>query len=181
VFVSGAVGAVGSAGGHVAAGTALFDGIDESGESQGKAAPVAEASCVPDVLVLLFSVIDTSKAGYGNAKIGERWRELSPVHQVHGKVPPTLIFHGTAAYGRMPTSAARCRSGCFSGTPSKSDGIAANRRCGLRARRHPPHGIMFAPAVACARTSEPRRAERPCGPALRSGRCDAQAVFGVVR
>lgn len=78
----------GSAGGHVAVGTALFDGVDAEGEP-------AEVSCVPNALVLLFPVIDTSEDGYGRAKIGERWRELSPVHQVRGKVPPTLIFHGT--------------------------------------------------------------------------------------
>jgi acetyl esterase/lipase len=78
----------GSAGGHVAAGTALFEGVDEDGESTG-------VSSVPNALVLLYPVIDTSKAGYGNAKIGDRWQELSPVHQVKGKVPPTLIFHGT--------------------------------------------------------------------------------------
>lgn len=78
----------GSAGGHVAVGTALFEGIDEKGES-------TNVSCTPNALVLLFPVIDTSKAGYGQAKIGDRWQDLSPVHQVQGQVPPTLIFHGT--------------------------------------------------------------------------------------
>ena len=84
IIVSGA-----SAGGHVAAGTALFTGVDEPGES-------TDVSCVPNALVLLYPVIDTSKSGYGQAKIGERWQDLSPVHQVRGRVPPTLIFHGTA-------------------------------------------------------------------------------------
>lgn len=78
----------GSAGGHVAAGTALFAGVDEVGEA-------TDVSSVPNALVLLYPVIDTSKAGYGNAKIGQRWQELSPAHQVRGRVPPTLIFHGT--------------------------------------------------------------------------------------
>jgi acetyl esterase/lipase len=78
----------GSAGGHVAAGTALFDGVDEAGES-------TSVSSVPNALVLLYPVIDTSTDGYGNQKIGARWRELSPAHQVRGKVPPTLVFHGT--------------------------------------------------------------------------------------
>ncbi len=78
----------GSAGGHVAVGTALFDGVNENNER-------CDVSSIPNALVLLFPVIDTSQAGYGNAKIGERWRELSPVHQVRGNVPPTLIFHGT--------------------------------------------------------------------------------------
>ncbi len=78
----------GSAGGHVAVGTALFDGVDAEGES-------SDVSCVPNALVLLFPVIDTSEAGYGKAKIGDRWRELSPAHQVRGEVPPTIVFHGT--------------------------------------------------------------------------------------
>ena len=78
----------GSAGGHVAAGTALFSGVDEAAED-------LSVSCVPNALVLLFPVIDTSPAGYGNAKIGDGWQELSPLHRVQGKVPPTLIFHGT--------------------------------------------------------------------------------------
>lgn len=84
VIVSGA-----SAGGHVAAGTALFHGIDEDGDSD-------DVSPVPAAMVLLFPVIDTSTAGYGNKKIGDRWKELSPAHQVKGKVPPTILFHGTS-------------------------------------------------------------------------------------
>jgi len=78
----------GSAGGHIAAGTALFDGVDEAGED-------TSVSCVPNALVLYFPVIDTSKEGYGNAKIGERWQEISPLHHVKPGVPPTIIFHGT--------------------------------------------------------------------------------------
>jgi acetyl esterase/lipase len=78
----------GSAGGHLAAGTALFDGVDENGED-------TSVSCMPNALVLYFPVIDTSKEGYGNAKIGERWQEISPLHRVKAGVPPTIIFHGT--------------------------------------------------------------------------------------
>lgn len=78
----------GSAGGHLAAATALFDGVDETGEDTG-------VSCRPDALILLFPVIDTSAEGYGQAKIGERWRDLSPVHHVRAGLPPTLTFHGT--------------------------------------------------------------------------------------
>ena len=44
----------------------------------------------------MYPVIDTSTDGYGQAKIGDRWRELSPVHNVRGGLPPALIFHGTA-------------------------------------------------------------------------------------
>jgi acetyl esterase/lipase len=79
----------GSAGGHLAAGTALFDGLDEAGED-------ALASCRPDLLILYYPVVDTSPEGYGNAKIGERWRELSPVDRVRPNLPPALLLHGTA-------------------------------------------------------------------------------------
>lgn len=78
-----------SAGGHLAVGTALFDDVNEKGEE-------LSVSCGPDALILLWPVIDTSAEGYGRAKIGERWRELSPLHHVRSGVPPTLLFHGTA-------------------------------------------------------------------------------------
>lgn len=79
----------GSAGGHLAASTAMFDGVNEEGDD-------LKISPAPDALVLLFPVIDTSKEGYGNARIGERWQEISPAHNVHPGLPPTITFHGTA-------------------------------------------------------------------------------------
>lgn len=77
----------GSAGGHVAVCAALTDGLEEPG------ADVA-VSCVPDALVLYNPVIDTSEAGFGYKAIGTRWEEISPVHRVRAKMPPTLVFHG---------------------------------------------------------------------------------------
>lgn len=82
VIVSG-----GSAGGHLAASTAMFDVNEDSDD--------LKVSPTPNALVLLFPVIDTSKDGYGNAKIGERWKELSPAHNVRAGLPPTITFHGT--------------------------------------------------------------------------------------
>jgi acetyl esterase len=78
----------GSAGGHVAAGTALFESIDDPQDDK-------QISPAPAGLVLYYPVIDTSSSGYGNAKCGERWREISPLHQVRKGVPPTIVFHGT--------------------------------------------------------------------------------------
>lgn len=78
----------GSAGGHLAASTAMFDFNEDSDD--------LKISPVPNALVLLFPVIDTSTEGYGNAKIGERWKELSPAHNVRPGLPPTITFHGTA-------------------------------------------------------------------------------------
>lgn len=78
----------GSAGGHLAAATALFDGVDQPGED-------TSVSCTPNALVLFFPVIDTSTDGYGNKKIGPEWRRISPVDCVRPGVPPTILFHGT--------------------------------------------------------------------------------------
>lgn len=78
----------GSAGGHVAVATAMFPQFDDPNENH-------NISAIPNALVLYFPVIDTSKEGYGQAKIGERWRELSPAHNVRAGLPPTLVFHGT--------------------------------------------------------------------------------------
>ena len=78
----------GSAGGHVAGGTALFDGIDEAGED-------TTVSPVPNALILLFPVIDTSAEGYGHARLGANWAQISPLHRVKAGVPPTITFHGT--------------------------------------------------------------------------------------
>lgn len=83
IFVSG-----GSAGGHLAAATALFDEVDDTGDD-------LSVSCRPDLLILYYPVIDTSADGYGRAKIGERWRDLSPVDRVKPGLPPTLLLHGT--------------------------------------------------------------------------------------
>lgn len=77
----------GSAGAHVALGTALFDGLDHADED-------LSVSCRPDSLILLFAVLDTSPEGYGNKLIGEDWKKISPLHQIKPNMPPTLIFHG---------------------------------------------------------------------------------------
>ncbi|HVU32847.1 MAG TPA: alpha/beta hydrolase [Opitutaceae bacterium] len=76
-----------SAGGHLAVGAALFDGVDDPADK-------TSVSCRPDALVLFSPVIDTS-AGEGPARIGARWRELSPVDHVRPGMPPTLTFQGT--------------------------------------------------------------------------------------
>jgi acetyl esterase/lipase len=121
IVVSGA-----SAGGHVAVGTALFSSVDEVGET-------TDVSCIPNALVLLFPVIDTSRAGYGNAKIGDRWRTLSPVHQVRRNVPPTIIFHGT---GDTVTPFAGATA--FREAMRKSD-----NRCELVVHKNGKHGYLM--------------------------------------
>ena len=81
------VAAGGSAGGHVAACTGTIDGF-EVGDT--------EVSSKPRAMVLFNPVCDTSARGYGNKKIGERWREISPRHNASKAAPPTCVFHGDA-------------------------------------------------------------------------------------
>jgi len=79
----------GSAGGHVAASTALLPGLDQPGED-------LSVTAVPRALVLFNPVIDTTEKGYGAEKLPGREVEASPVHHVRPGMPPTIIFHGTA-------------------------------------------------------------------------------------
>lgn len=83
------VASCGSAGGHLAACTAL---IDEVNESTGD----LSISPVPYALGLFNPVVDTGKLGYGYEKVKGREFEISPVHQIGKGVPPTLIMHGKA-------------------------------------------------------------------------------------
>ena len=77
----------GSAGGHVAACTGTIKGF-ETGNT--------EISSLPAAMVLFNPVCDTSPKGYGSNKLGDRWREISPLHHISKKTPPTCIFHGKA-------------------------------------------------------------------------------------
>jgi acetyl esterase/lipase len=77
-----------SAGGHVALWTAIA-----------KAPPGSDANKSPLVkpaaLVLTAPVSDTSRAsGYTPSRFGEEAEALSPLHQLDGKMPPLLLFHG---------------------------------------------------------------------------------------
>lgn len=77
----------GSAGGHLAACTAVIENINESTDD-------LTVSSIPMALVLFNPVVDTGKKGYGQEKMGGREFELSPVHHITANVPSTLIMHG---------------------------------------------------------------------------------------
>lgn len=82
------VAAGGSAGGHLAACTALVPGLlDEKGAK--------EADAAPNALVLFNPVLDTSAAGFGGGKQGDALKPISPLHHIREKLPPVLILHGT--------------------------------------------------------------------------------------
>lgn len=83
------VAAGGSAGGHLAACTAIIDDVNEFSDD-------LSVSPRPMALVLFNPVVDTGKRGYGQEKLEGREFEISPVHHIKKGVPPTLIMHGKA-------------------------------------------------------------------------------------
>ena len=78
----------GSAGGHLAAATALIEGYNDASDD-------LSVSCVPDALVLFNPVIDNGPGGYGYERIGPAYKDFSPLHNITAGAPPTLFFLGT--------------------------------------------------------------------------------------
>lgn len=78
----------GSAGGHLAAATALVETYNEDTDN-------LSISCVPNALVLFNPVIDNGPGGYGYERIGTNYKEFSPLHNIKKGAPPTIIFLGT--------------------------------------------------------------------------------------
>jgi len=82
------VAAGGSAGGHLAASTAIIPGYESEIGNKG-------INSKPNALVLFNPVINTMPEGYGSERLGTKAESISPAHHVTAKLPPTLIFHGT--------------------------------------------------------------------------------------
>ncbi|CDF78738.1 carbohydrate esterase (CE10) [Formosa agariphila KMM 3901] len=78
----------GSAGGHLAAATSMLPGLDEAGED-------LNVSAKAKALILFNPVIDNGPGGYGYERVGDRYTEISPMHNVYKDVPATIIFQGT--------------------------------------------------------------------------------------
>lgn len=82
------VAAGGSAGGHLAAATALIDDYNEDSDK-------ISVSCKPNALVLFNPVIDNGPGGYGYERIGDAYKNFSPLHNIKSGAPPTILFLGT--------------------------------------------------------------------------------------
>jgi len=78
----------GSAGGHLAAAAALVNGFNETSDD-------VSISCKPNVLVLFNPALDNGPGGIGYPRIGETYKDFSPLHNVKKGAPPTIIFSGT--------------------------------------------------------------------------------------
>jgi len=82
------VAAGGSAGGHLAAATALVEDYNENSDN-------VSISCIPNTLVLYNPVIDNGPGGYGYERIGDAYKSFSPLHNIREGAPPTILFLGT--------------------------------------------------------------------------------------
>ncbi len=77
----------GSAGGHLAAATALFGDVNDEADD-------LQVSAMPQLMLLFYPVIDTGPQGYGHSRLGQNWKTISPVDRVTPGLPPTLVLHG---------------------------------------------------------------------------------------
>jgi len=78
----------GSAGGHLAAATALLDAYSESTDD-------LSISCIPNALVLFNPVFDNGPGGYGFEQIRDEYKNFSPLHNIKKGAPPTIVFLGS--------------------------------------------------------------------------------------
>ncbi len=78
----------GSAGGHVAAATGTITGHEEADEN-------LFISSKPNAMILFNPVYDNGPDGYGQNIIGERFKEISPIHNIRKGTPPTIVFLGS--------------------------------------------------------------------------------------
>lgn len=78
----------GSAGGHLAAAVATIaaEGYDPDDDRT--------VDPRPDALVLFNPVYDNGPDGFGHDRIGERYADVSPLHNLHADMPPTLVMLG---------------------------------------------------------------------------------------
>ncbi|WP_181938102.1 MULTISPECIES: alpha/beta hydrolase [unclassified Arenibacter] len=78
----------GSAGGHLAAATALIEGYNDPADD-------LAIDCIPNALVLFNPVLDNGPGGYGYERIGAAYKDFSPLHNIKKSAPPTIVFLGT--------------------------------------------------------------------------------------
>lgn len=114
----------GSAGGHVAAATDLTR-LDEPSEN-------LSVSSRPNALVLFNPVFNNGPGEYGHERIGDRYPEISPYHNITKGAAPTLVMLGTSdKLVAVKTAEAY-----------KAKMIEAGSRCDLILYPGEPHGFF---------------------------------------
>ena len=79
----------GSAGGHLAAFVGTVNGQDDPEDD-------LKISAKSNAMVLFNPVFDNGPGGWGHARVGERYKEFSPLHNITADDPPAIVFLGSA-------------------------------------------------------------------------------------
>ena len=103
----------GSAGGHVAAATGTLPGLEEEGED-------LSVSSKPNALALFNPVYDNGPKGYGHSRVADRYKEISPIHNIRKGTPPAIVFLGDQDK-LIPVSTAEKYKGLMEKAGSRSD------------------------------------------------------------
>ncbi len=78
----------GSAGGHLAAFCGLVDGKDDPQDD-------LSVSAKANAMILFNPVFNNGPGQYAYARVGERYKEFSPAHNITSNAPPAAVFLGT--------------------------------------------------------------------------------------
>ena len=78
----------GSAGGHLAAMVGMVDGMEDPADDK-------SVSAKSNAMVLFNPVFDNGPGGWGSDRVGDRYKEFSPVHNVSADDPPAIVFLGS--------------------------------------------------------------------------------------
>ena len=112
----------GSAGGHLAAFASMIAGLDDPADD-------LKVSPSGDALVLFNPVFDNGpENGWGTQRVGDRFREFSPAHNITADDPPAIVFLGSQDSlipvsvldrfkANMTKAGVRCESRVYEGQP----------------------------------------------------------------
>ncbi len=75
----------GSAGGHLAAYLGMMDDV-----------AIGDVSRKPNALLLFNPVYDNGPDEWGHSRVGDRYEQYSPAHNISADDPPAIVFLGTA-------------------------------------------------------------------------------------
>jgi len=78
----------GSAGGHLAAFVGMVDGLDDPQDD-------TSISAKSNAMVLFNPVYDNGPDAWGHQRVGDRYKEFSPAHNISPDDPPAIVFLGS--------------------------------------------------------------------------------------
>jgi acetyl esterase len=111
----------GSAGGHLAAFVGMVEGNDDPQDDK-------SVSAKSNAMCLFNPVFDNGPGGYGAERMGDRYQEFSPAHNITKDDPPAIVFLGSTDNlipvktletfkANMEKAGVRCETRIYEGQP----------------------------------------------------------------